>query len=145
MPSFERFKSTEAFFNPSLAGIETIPLVENILDCINICNTDIRNSLSENIILAGFNFFFNYLNIILFIFLLGGNTMFSGIENRLLSEIKSGGITSVRYKVIATPERKYSVWIGNSIFSTLSTFPKLTASLGEYKEEGPKISHIKFL
>ncbi|KAJ5066496.1 actin-7-related [Anaeramoeba ignava] len=41
--------------------------------------------------------------------------------------------------VIAPPERKYSVWIGGSILSSLSTFPKMWIKNEDYKEFGNKI------
>ena len=43
----------------------------------------------------------------------------------------------------APPERKYSVWIGGSILSSLSTFQQMWISKGEYDESGPTIVHRK--
>merc|ERR1712173_485788 len=45
--------------------------------------------------------------------------------------------------VVAPPERKYSVWIGGSILSSLSTFQQMWISKGEYDESGPTIVHRK--
>ena len=39
------------------------------------------------------------------------------------------------------PERKYSVWIGGSILSSLSTFGNMWCSKQEYDESGPGIVH----
>ena len=39
-------------------------------------------------------------------------------------------------KVVAPPERKYSVWIGGSILSSLSTFQQMWISKQEYDELG---------
>lgn len=44
-------------------------------------------------------------------------------------------------RVIAPPERKYSVWIGGSILASLSTFQNLWISKQEYDESGPGIVH----
>ena len=44
-------------------------------------------------------------------------------------------------KIIAPPERKYSVWIGGSILASLSTFQNLWISKEEYDESGPGIVH----
>ena len=49
----------------------------------------------------------------------------------------------VKVKVIAPPERKYSVWIGGSIVSSLSTFQQMWISRQEYDESGPGIVHRK--
>ncbi|KAF1780394.1 Actin family [Phytophthora cactorum] len=47
--------------------------------------------------------------------------------------------------VVAPPERKYSVWIGGSILSLLSTFQQMWISKAEYGEAGPSIMHRKCL
>jgi len=44
-------------------------------------------------------------------------------------------------KIVAPPERKYSVWIGGSILASLSTFQNLWVSKQEYDESGPGIVH----
>jgi len=46
-------------------------------------------------------------------------------------------------KVIAQPERKYSVWIGGSIAASFSTFQQMWISRAEYDEYGPVIVHWK--
>ena len=47
----------------------------------------------------------------------------------------------LQVKVIAPPERKYSVWIGGSILASLSTFQNLWCTKQEYGESGPAIVH----
>jgi len=69
--------------------------------------------------------------------------MFPGITARLGSEIQSLAPASVRVKVIAPEERKYSVWIGGSILSSLSTFAHMWITKEEYEECGPSIVHRK--
>jgi actin len=44
-----------------------------------------------------------------------------------------------RIKVIAPPERKYSVWIGGSILASLSTFQNAWITKEEYEEIGPTV------
>merc|ERR1711977_808573 len=51
--------------------------------------------------------------------------------------------STMKIKVVAPPERKYSVWIGGSILSSLSTFQQMWISKGEYDESGPTIVHRK--
>jgi actin, other eukaryote len=48
---------------------------------------------------------------------------------------------SMKVKIVAPPERKYSVWIGGSILASLSTFQNLWCSKQEYDESGPGIVH----
>ena len=48
-------------------------------------------------------------------------------------------------KVIAPPERKYSVWIGGSILSALGTFQSMWITKAEYEDAGPSIVHRKCL
>merc|ERR1719226_237777 len=56
------------------------------------------------------------------IVLSGGTTMFDGIADRMQKEITALAPASMKIKIVAPPERKYSVWIGGSILSSLSTF-----------------------
>jgi actin-related protein len=48
--------------------------------------------------------------------------MYKGIAERLNKEVVALAPSSMNTKVIAPPERKFSVWIGGSILSSLSTF-----------------------
>ena len=56
-----------------------------------------------------------------------GTTMFPGIADRMTKEITSRAPSSMKVKVVAPPERKYSVWIGGSILASLSTFQQMCA------------------
>ena len=44
----------------------------------------------------------------------------------------------VEVKVVAPPERRYSVWIGGSILASLKTFGKMWVTKKEYSDSGPK-------
>jgi actin-related protein len=50
---------------------------------------------------------------------------------------------SMKTKVIAPPERKYSAWIGGSILASSSSFENMWISKEEYNECGPSIVHRK--
>lgn len=50
-------------------------------------------------------------------------------------------LSALQVKIVAPPERKYSVWIGGSILASLSTFQNLWVSKQEYDESGPGIVH----
>ena len=73
----------------------------------------------------------------------GGTTMFSGIAERMTKEITALAPSTMKIKVIAPPERKYSVWIGGSILASLSTFQQMWITKTEYDESGPSIVHRK--
>ena len=51
--------------------------------------------------------------------------------------------SAAQVKVIAPPERKFSAWIGGSIFASLSTFQQTLITKEEYVEVGPSIVHRK--
>jgi actin beta/gamma 1 len=67
--------------------------------------------------------------------------MFPGIADRMQKELTALSPTSMKVKIVAPPERKYSVWIGGSILASLSTFQNLWCSKQEYDESGPGIVH----
>merc|ERR1711903_241130 len=58
-------------------------------------------------------------------------------------EVAALAPSSMKVKVIAPPERKYSVWIGGSILASLTTFQQMWISKSEYDESGPSIVHRK--
>ncbi|KAM9970531.1 hypothetical protein ACTFIR_002390 [Dictyostelium discoideum] len=55
----------------------------------------------------------------------GGTTMFPGIADRMNKELTTLAPSTMKIKIIAPPERKYSVWIGGSILASLSTFQQI--------------------
>ena len=68
---------------------------------------------------------------------------FAGIADRMQKEITALAPPTMKIKIIAPPERKYSVWIGGSILASLSTFQQMWISKQEYDESGPSIVHRK--
>ncbi|KAH3758657.1 Actin subfamily protein [Pelomyxa schiedti] len=92
---------------------------------LRLCDVDIRKDLYGNIVLSG------------------GTSMFPGIADRMQKEMTTLAPTTMKIKIIAPPERKYSVWIGGSILASLSTFQQMWISKEEYDESGPAIVHRK--
>ncbi|MGQ4833456.1 MAG: actin, cytoplasmic 2 [Candidatus Asgardarchaeia archaeon] len=115
----ERFQAPEVFFNPSLIGLEEEPLDEVIVDVVNQCDIDLRKDLYANIVLSG------------------GSTMFPGLKERLYKELRELVPEGTDVKIIAPPERQFSVWIGGSILASLKTFQRLWVTRKEYDEVGP--------
>ncbi len=69
--------------------------------------------------------------------------MYAGIADRMEKELKALAPSAMKVKIIAPPERKYAVWIGGSILSSLATFEAMWISKQEYDESGPSIVHRK--
>ena len=58
-----------------------------------------------------------------------------------LEELVALAPSTIKVKVVVPEERKYSVWIGGSILSSLATFQQMWMSKEEYDESGPIIHH----
>jgi actin-related protein len=71
--------------------------------------------------------------------------MFPGIGDRMQKEMTALAPSWMKARIIAPPERKYSVWIGGSILASLSTFQQMWISKQEYDESGPSIVNRKCL
>ncbi|KAL7116857.1 hypothetical protein ACP275_03G032500 [Erythranthe tilingii] len=121
----ERFRCAEVLFQPWLIGMEGSGIHEAIHKSIVKCNVDVRKGLCGNVMLSG------------------GSTMFPGIADRLCKEIAAFSPSSVKIKVVASPDRKCNVWIGGSILASLSTFQQMWILKGEYEEFGRAIVHRK--
>ena len=121
----ERFRCPEALFNPPMIGKDIPGLHETAFTSITKCDIDIRRELYGNVVLSG------------------GTTMYPGIGERLTKELTSKAPPSIKIKVVAPNERKYSVWIGGSILSSLSSFQQMWVSKSEYDEAGASIVHRK--
>ncbi|CAI7804125.1 unnamed protein product [Closterium sp. NIES-53] len=121
----ERFRAPEILFTPSLVGMEAPGLHEAAYNTIMKCDVDVRRDLYANIVLSG------------------GSSMFSGMPERMQREVGGLAPGSVRVRVVAPPERKYSVWIGGSILASLATFEQMWITREEYEEYGPSIVHRK--
>jgi len=123
--SNERFRCPEVLFQPSFVGKEDEGVHVLTYNSIMKCDIDIRKDLYGNIVLSG------------------GSTMFPGIADRMNKEITAKAPTSMTVKIVAPPERKYSVWIGGSILASLSTFEEMWVTKEEYDDSGPSIVHRK--
>ena len=123
----QRIRCPEALFKPALIGKDAIGFAQACYDSIQKCDIDIRKDLYNCIVLSG------------------GNTMFNSFPERLFKEIKALAPYSIHeeIKVIASPERKYSVWIGGSILSSISNFKSNWITKTEYEEYGATIVHRK--
>lgn len=121
----QRFRCPEALFKPHLMGKEMQGFHEITYSSILKCDVDVRKDLYSNIVMSG------------------GTTMYPGIPERLSKEVTALAPSTMKIKVVAPAERKFLVWIGGSILSSLSTFQAMWISSAEYKETGSTIVHRK--
>jgi len=123
----ERIRCTEVLFKPSDIGVEGLGAHELTYESIKSADIDVRKELYKNIILSG------------------GSTMLSGLPERLAKEVKARAPPNIsnEVKVHATAERKYCVFIGGSILSSIPSFQSMWITKDEFDESGPSIVHRK--
>ena len=121
----ERFRVGEVLFDPALIGKELPGVDQAVFQTIQKCDIDVRSELMTNVVLSG------------------GTTMLPGMAKRVTSGLKAMAPASAKVRVIAPPERKYAVWIGGSILSSLATFADMWVTKEEYAEAGTAIVHRK--
>ncbi|XP_053127850.1 actin, cytoplasmic type 5-like [Hemicordylus capensis] len=121
----ERFRCPEALFQPSFLGMQSCGIHETIFNTIMQCDINIRKDLYANTVLSG------------------GTTLYPGFADRMQKEITALAPSTMKVKVIAPPDREYSVWIGGSILASLSIFQQMWISKQEYDDSGPSIAHRK--
>ena len=121
----QRFRASEALFQPTLLGMESCGIHKTTYNSIMKCDIDLRKDLYANTVLSG------------------GSTMYPGMAERMQKEMVALAPPTVKIKIVAPPERKYSVWIGGSILSSISTFRQMWIAKEEYDECGPAIVHRK--
>lgn len=121
----QRFRAPEVLFQPNLVGLSCYGIHELILATLMRCDTDLRKELYQNICLSG------------------GTAMIPGLPERLHKELTNLAPATVKIKVDAAAEGKYSAWIGGSIFASLSSFQCMLIGRDEYEEYGPSIVNRK--
>ena len=119
----ERYECSEILFDSSSFNKDCIKGINELLySSIMKCDMDVRKDLKYNIIIFG------------------GTSNLPGMQERLRKEM----ITLFdRCKIVAPPERLYSVWIGGSILASLSTFQTRWITADDYDEYGMDIVHRK--
>lgn len=121
----EKFRAPEVLFNPSIIGLEYQGMHQVLMNSIAKCDMDIRKHMFSHIILAG------------------GSTLFDGLGDRLLSEVRKLTPRDTKIKIWAPPHRTLSAWIGGSILAGLATFKKMMVTRKEYDEYGKSAVYRK--
>jgi len=125
VPGTVRIQTPELLFNPGLNGMECMSMSELALKSVGGSDIDVRKDLLKNIILSG------------------GTTMYEGITDRLKKEITDKSPAGSDIRIVATSDRKYSVWIGASTFCSLGSFASSWITASDYEEHGATIVHRK--
>ncbi|EPY76130.1 actin, cytoplasmic 1 [Camelus ferus] len=120
----ERFCCPEALFQPAFLGLEACGIHETTFNSIMKCDVDIRKDLYANTVLSG------------------GTTMHPGITGRMQKELTAVAPSTVKVKIIAPPECKYSMWMGGSILASLPTFQQMWISKQEYDEMQKELTAV---
>jgi len=116
-----RFRCPEALFTPKLLGKEMGGIAVLTFNSIEKCDVDIRTDLRGNIIMSG------------------GSTMYPNIEKRLKKDLLGMVPAGQTIEIIAQPERKYAVWLGGSILSSLATFETMWVTKLMWQETGASV------
>jgi actin len=112
-------------FKPHFDAMEYDGIDETLFDSIMKCGIDVRKNLYTNIVLSG------------------GTMMFPGLAERIEKDVTALAPPTMEVKVVAPEERKYTVWVGGSILSSLYTFTQMVITKDEYQEAGPGIVQHK--
>ena len=121
----ERFRCSEALFQPSLLNMDCPGIHEMIFNSIKQCDDDIREELYGNIVLSG------------------GTSLLPGMVDRINKELTILDPSDRKLNFTVPENRKYSVWIGGSILASLESFQEMWISREEYQESGPAVVHKK--
>jgi actin-related protein len=115
----ERYLATEILFEDHEFG--ELSLQELISHCIKYRDFELSKEFYKNIVLTG------------------GASLFSGISERLQTELKKN--CSKEINVIAPSDRIGSQWIGGLLISSMSSFQSKWITNEQYDEYGPAIVH----
>ncbi|CCE64637.1 hypothetical protein TPHA_0I01300 [Tetrapisispora phaffii CBS 4417] len=116
-----RFRATELLFNPRLIGCESDSVPEIVFQTLSRVDIDLRPMLYKSLVLNG------------------GTTVLPGFGNRILKELQILTKQDTKLRIIASPERKYTTWIGGSILAGLSTFQKILVTKSNWNEDRSRV------
>lgn len=122
----EQYRAPEVLFNPSIIGREDIGIHQVLVNALLKSDRDLRRKLSPNIRLVG------------------GSTMFNGLGDRLVSEVRKLLLSDTKIKITALRRsRTIAAWIGGCILANLSIFKKMWITKEEWNESGLHVIYQK--
>jgi len=115
-----RFRCAEVLFQPQLFNpdLDNPSIHELVHNSITKCDFDHRKDLYSNVVLSG------------------GCSMLPGLVDRLQKELAAVVPSTMKVKIIASPDRQFSAWIGGAVLASLSTFRQMSVSKDEFNECG---------
>jgi len=120
-----RMQIPELLFKPELNG-HSCPSIQDLTwTSVSKSDIDVRRDLLKNIIVSG------------------GTTMYTGLADRLKTEVIAKCPAGSEVRIVAAADRKFSVWKGASTLASLSTFASSWIEKAEYDELGADIVHRK--
>lgn len=114
----ETFSVPETLFKPPTAEPTLVGIHQALFDSIKASPSSVREDLYANIILSG------------------GTTMFGGLGSRLSKETTKLAGPGTKIGIIEPSDRKYSAWIGGSMFATSENFQRNIITKKAYGEFG---------
>lgn len=120
-PAQARFVCAEPLFRPTLVGKDTLSLPQMAATSILQAPEDARTELARNVVL------------------IGGASLFRGLPERLLRELRAILPKSVAPdKLVLPQERSWAAWLGGSMIgSNVDEYSYLCVTKAEYDESGP--------
>jgi len=108
----ERFEAPEALFQPHLVDVEAVGMAEQLFNCIQAADLDIRSEFYKHIVLSG------------------GSTMYPGLPSRLEKEIKqlylqrtlnndASRMDKFKVRIEDPPRRKHMVFLGGAVLAEI--------------------------
>jgi actin-related protein len=117
----EHFRGPELLFKPSLNDFEYGGLHKEVVNVISRCPINLRRDLHYNIVV------------------IGGSSLFRGLQERLEGEVKKLAPQGTRVAVAAEDDRQYAAWTGGAVLASLELFESVGVSRQAYNEVGPAI------
>ena len=119
-------RDDQLLFQPKLIGKDYVGIHEMVYKSVMKCDMEVRRDLFCNILMTG------------------GGGAFSQMNERMSVEMNKLTPQTMDIEIRNIPEKKYSVWIGGSVLSSLSLFQEQWISKDEYDESGPSIVHRRY-
>lgn len=125
----ERIRVPEVVFKPSIAGVDQAGLIEIAADIVNqrFSSTQDRSRLLKDV------------------FLTGGNTLFSGFEERFRNEVRGFLPIEAELRVRKAADPALDAWKGAAQWASGSDFKKSSVTRQEYQEKGSEYLKVRML
>jgi actin-related protein 2 len=134
----ERYQAPEVLFQPHLLDVDGLGMAEQLFDCINKADIDLRPKFYQHIVLSG------------------GSTMFPGLPSRLEKEIRhlymervakgnKAQLAKFKCRIEDPPRRKHMVFLGGAVLADImKDRPEFWMLKSEYNEMGSKVLQKTF-